>query len=371
MSAAAASTTAWVPALEVSVAGADLDFDVSKSIADVQISLASDAIDQATSTLANPAPELRFTHRPAARLFLEGSSLQIRLGYVDDLTTLFDGEVTGSAPTFPDSGVPTVTVEASSRLHWLTVPPRTERYTDKTDGQIARAVADRNSLGADVDEPPGATQHPLVVQFQQDDLAFMRARARATSCELAAEGSTLRFGPAGDGRPPAATLVWNDPQLAAGAIPLLRFQPRFDPKRAVTRVVVSGTDPLTGKRITGRAGPGDEASSAPGRTTAAECARKVFHEDRVLTVGSQPVLTTQEADTLARALFRERSQQLVQATAAIVGTPEVRPGATVEVLGVGPRFSGTYYVTRTVHTVGAGGYRTTLTLRCGDVGDLP
>jgi phage protein D len=83
------------------------------------------------------------------------------------------------------------------------------------------------------------------------------------------------------------------------------------------------------------------------------------------------VLSQQEADTLARALFRDLSQQLVTATAATVGDPQLRPGRSVDVEGVGPRFSGTYYVTRAVHATGAGGYRTTLTLRRGEVGPLP
>jgi phage protein D len=105
----------------------------------------------------------------------------------------------------------------------------------------------------------------------------------------------------------------------------------------------------------------------PGRLTAAEVARTAFG-DRALTVDQQPVLTQQEADTLARALFVERSRQLVEATGAIVGAPEVRAGDTVAVVGVGPRFGGIYYVTQAVHSLGAGGYRTTLTLRSSDVG---
>jgi phage protein D len=372
MTALATSETAWAPALEVVVAGTGLAADVSKSITDVQVTLASDGMDQVSITLANPAPALRYTHTADALLFSEGSALIVRLGYLDDLTVLFDGEITGSTPSFPDAGVPTLGVEGVSRLHRLTAPPRRQVYKNLTDGQVAALVAERNRLAPDVTESPGATTYEQLVQFNLDDLAFLRARAQATGYELSAPGSALRFAPAGDDEPPRHTLVWGQPQLAFApvpSVPLLRFQPRFTPLRTVTGVTVKGQHPVTRDALVGTAGPAD-APAPPGRLSAGEVAA-AFGADRSLTLENQPVLSLQEADTLARAVFRERSRRLVEATGAIVGAPEVQAGDTVTVLGVGWRFSGAYYVTTAVHSLGASGYRTTLTLRSGDVGALP
>ena len=373
MTAVATSETAWAPALEVLVAGTGLAADVSKSITDVQVTLAADGMDQVAITLANPAPTLRYTHTEDALLFSEGSALVVLLGYLDDLTVLFDGEVTGSTPSFPDAGIPSLVVEGVSRLHRLTAPPRRQVYNKLTDGQVAAQVAERNRLAPDVTESLGAPRHEQLVQFNRDDLTFLRARAQAIGYELSADGSVLRFAPAGDDEPPRHTLVWGQPQLAfapAPSIPLLRFQPRFTPLRTVTAVTVKGQHPVTREELVGTAGPSD-APAPPGRLGAGEVAAAAFGGDRSLTLENQPVLSRQEADTLARAVYRERSRQLVEASGATVGAPEVRAGDTVAVLGAGWRFSGVYYVTTAVHSLGAGGYRTTLTLRSSDVGAMP
>jgi Bacteriophage probable baseplate hub protein len=364
----------WAPAVEVRIDGAGLAADVSANLTDVQITLEADAIDQATLTFANPFPQLRFTHGPAARLFAEGSGLVVRLGYTGNVQTLFDGEVTSIAPSFPAAGHPTVQVEASSRLHRLTAPPRSDTYPNVTDGQVARRVAQRNNLTPDVSEAPGATTHPVLTQHNQDDLTFLRARARAIGYELTVEGTTLRYAPAADAQPASRLLVWGQPQMAMAiavgfARPLLRFDPRLNPRRPVTGVKVRGRDPLTAEPIEGTAG--DAATLPTLGMTAAEVARRAFGGDREQVVTDQPVLSQQEADTLATALYRDLAQQLVSATAGTVGDPDLRPGRTVEVAGVGPRFSGTYYVTRAVHSTGAAGYRTTLTLRRGEVGPQP
>jgi uncharacterized protein len=374
MSVLADPTAVWAPALVVQVNGAPLTVAVSANVTDVQVTLEADAIDQATLTLANPFPDLRYTHTPAARLFTEGNALTIRLGYTGRVQTLFDGEITSIVPSFPSGGHPTLQVEASSRLHRLTAPPRAITYPNTTDGQVARQVAARNNLTPLVREAPDATRHPVLTQHNQDDLTFLRTRARAIRYELAVEGTIMRFVPAADSEPPRRRLVWGEPQLALAlglSLPLMRFDPRLNPRRPVTGVVVRGRDPLTSEVIEGRAGPGDEARPPTLGMTAAEVANRAFGGDRELVVPDQPVLSQQEADTLARALFRDLSQQLVTATAATVGDAQLRPGASVDVAGVGPRFSGTYYVTRAVHSAGAGGYRTTLNLRRGDVGPLP
>lgn len=374
MIAFAGPNTVWAPALDVRLDGAGLAADVSAAITDVQVTLEADAIDQASLTFANPFPDLRFTHSAAARLFTEGSGLTVRLGYTGNVQTLFDGEITSIVPSFPAAGHPTLQVEASTRLHRLTAPPRAVTYVNATDGQVARQIAQRNNLTPGVKEGADATRHAVLTQHNQDDLSFLRARARAIGYELTVDGTTLSYAPAADAEPPRQRLVWGNPQLAiavGAAVPLLRFDPRLNPRRPVTGVIVRGRDPLTSEVLEGRAGPGDEAGGATLGMTAAEVARRAFGGDREQVIADQPVLSQQEADTLARALYRDLSEQLVSATGATPGDPDLRPGRSVEVAGVGPRFSGTYYVTRAVHATGAGGYRTTLSLRRGDVGPLP
>jgi hypothetical protein len=56
--------------------------------------------------------------------------------------------------------------------------------------------------------------------------------------------------------------------------------------------------------------------------------------------------------------FFERSSELVEARGKTVGLPSLRFGVKLDIRGLGARFSGTYLVTSTTHTIGDGGYTT-------------
>lgn len=65
----------------------------------------------------------------------------------------------------------------------------------------------------------------------------------------------------------------------------------------------------------------------------------------------------------AAAQFMKRSRECQTADAQIVGHPRLRPGNFVEVVGLRPPFDGYYYVTKTVHTLDAAGYKTQFSVR--------
>ena len=54
----------------------------------------------------------------------------------------------------------------------------------------------------------------------------------------------------------------------------------------------------------------------------------------------------------------DKQKEMVRASGATVGLPDLRAGRRVQIVRLGPRFDGQYYVTETTHTIGDGGYRT-------------
>jgi phage protein D len=62
---------------------------------------------------------------------------------------------------------------------------------------------------------------------------------------------------------------------------------------------------------------------------------------------------------------------MVKATGRTVGLPKLRAGTLIEIKGVGTRLSGTYYVTKTTHTIGDGGYTTQFECRREDTSSQP
>jgi phage protein D len=80
-------------------------------------------------------------------------------------------------------------------------------------------------------------------------------------------------------------------------------------------------------------------------------------------VVNEPQFTPDQAQRRAVALMEERLKQLVEATGTAIGLPDLRAGRRVKIVGLGARFSGTYFVTKTTHTISDSGYITKFTAR--------
>lgn len=361
--------TTFAPTLSVILNGTPTPTDVTRSITSATVIAEPTALDHATVVVANPYPALRFTHGADAGLFREGSGIVVQIGYLDASSALFDGEITCITPSFPASGVPTLAVEAQSRLFRLASPPQSHTYSQVTDAAVAEMIAQRNGLTAAA--VPTTEVHDSLVQMHKTDLEFLRSRADEIGYEVVTEGLTLNFRPRADDTPPEFVLVWGDPQLATqdGSYPLESFEPRLNARAPVTSVEVRGLDPLTRDLIKGTAQTGSEDVPAGSGMSAAQVTQAAFGSDDLVVV-NRPILTQEQADTAARAIYNDRALGLVQATGTTVGIPDLRPGTVVQVAGVGIRFSGGYYLTRVTHRIGPGGYLTSFTASSSVVGAI-
>jgi phage protein D len=66
---------------------------------------------------------------------------------------------------------------------------------------------------------------------------------------------------------------------------------------------------------------------------------------------------------MAKAHLNRLAEGLVSGSGECIGLPILRPGTTILLDGLGRRFSKTYYVEKTSHSVGTSGYRTTFSIR--------
>ena len=358
----------FAPAIEVEVEGSGLPADVLKNILDVEVSTQPSAIDHFSLTLANHFPELRWTHTKDAKLFEEGSSVRIKLGYVNKVETVFDGEITSVSPSFPESGPSTVRVEGLSRLHWLDRGTKLRTFQDMTDKDIFEKVAGDENLTPQSEATP--TKHRYLAQTNLTDFRFLLARARWLRFELLADGKNVIFRKAKEGQSKTYALVWGNPQEGlqpdADVLPLRSFSPALNAREPVASVVVRGQDSATGEAIEERASSGDEDASMGGSETAADVQSKSFKTNPEVVISDQPVASREEARELARSEYNRRARRLVTGRGASIGIPDLRSGNVVELRGIG-RFSGLYYVTSVIHRVGLSGYENLL--RCRAVVD--
>ena len=286
-------------------------------------------------------------------LFDEGNPVEIAFGYRDDTQPQLSGEITGLEPDFPEGQAPTLRVRGHDRLHRLMRARRTRSYVDMKDSEIAAQVASGAGLTANVTD--SAVKLPYVLQHDQTDLEFLKARACRIEFELAVQGRELLFRPRRFDA--SATLTLHR------EIELLAFHPCLSTLGQVTAIEVRGWDPATKKEIVGKAGAGDEGKLLGNKASGPAATQKAFGAAASARV-DMPVASQGEADKMAKQAYAEMALRYIRAEGLCIGEPRLRAGIVVEIQGLGTRFSGAYYVTSVEHSfTPKKGYRTAFSAR--------
>jgi phage protein D len=133
---------------------------------------------------------------------------------------------------------------------------------------------------------------------------------------------------------------------------LCDFHPTLTTANQISKVTVKGWDRKSGKPISASV----STQNLKINRDLVSVANVVEGREEVIT--GRPVYSQQEAKDLARGILTDQAYEMVKASGSTVGLPDLRAGARVVIKKLGPRFSGTYFVTDTTHTFGEGGYRT-------------
>jgi phage protein D len=281
-------------------------------------------------------------------------------------------------PNFPNSGPPVLTVRGLNILHRLRTKKFSHAWTNMTPSEIALDFNNLRDKGAPRIKPPWQivtdptaanneknTKREIeyVAQTDQFDVDFLLNLARMWSYELEVieEHHQLRFGPSRT----ASKFV--NYRLDWGKS-LIEFTPTLSTANQWKSVTVRGWDRRSQKPISEPIDLDDpqlKKLNANLHEMLQQC------DPREQQVVDLPVFTRAEAKDRARAMLRDRLVQIVKAKGRTVGLPGLRAGTLVDIEQVGARLSGTYFVTKTTHTIGSGGYTTEFECRREDLGSKP
>jgi phage protein D len=305
--------------------------------------------------------------------------VEVQMGYYrggkSELRTMLVGEITTLTPNFPQSGAPTINVRGLNLLHRFRTKQETKPFFMKKDSEIAKEIVD--SIAAEIRkkspqlklrlDPEDFARNvkreekiPYLLMNNQFPIRFLMERARDLGYEL-----TVEEAPGGDGRDvtlhfrPSSDVKRNTYVLEWGKS-LISFQPTLQVANQVAELTVRGWSPQTKKAIKVTV----KRDQIPGIVTPGELG--VTEPDlakKLEIVVDRPVQNEAEAKLLATNRLRQIGEVLVEAKGKTIGVPDLRSGSKVEIRGLGTRFSGTYLVTSTTHTIGDGGYTTDFTGR--------
>jgi len=302
--------------------------------------------------------------------------VEVKMGYMGELRVMLTGNFTTMEPNFPSGGAPTLTVRGLNVLHQLRRKQYVYAWTDKKDSEIAKDIATltdketkkkRFPLPIEIDQNALGKEPRIfyVAQQNQYDIDFLLTRARQRGyvvfiqeADPKVRGSKRRlyFGPSHAGQIPGLRDVTFE--LAWGKS-LVDFKPTLTTANQVKSVTVNGWDRRKNTPIKGKASLDDKELNR--NQDLYELLQKCDPREEV--VEDEPVFTQKEADERAKAILMDRQKEMVKASATTVGLPDLRAGQRVQIKGLGARFSGTYFITDTTHTINDSGYITKFNAR--------
>jgi phage protein D len=386
------ATLRFVPDYRVEINGAEIPSPLRASITSVVYEDGIDAADRVEIGIANANLRWLQSHikglgfKPPTGvsigpiqgpslsgngLFDMANKLVLSLGYADaGVAQVFKGEITGVDVSFPQSGMPAMTLVAHDYLNRLSLGKYGRGFGPLPDWIIAAILCGENLLLPLIDPAVAAASTAIGVvnvifngsgrkQKGQSDLDLLKEIAHTYDADFWVDGDVLYLSRFFKEYSPSVTLTWGES--------LLEFTPHVSTIGQVVGV---------GAKFTLREIPlslmvtvhwdFDRESLGVSVVPGAAAASLKTVLGPILSFINRPIGSP--ADIANSALFLSRKLRNIvnnrlTGTGSAVGNPAIRAGAMIQLDGLGPDFSGVYRVASATHTLDSGGYRTNFKVR--------
>ena len=378
----------YVPAYRIVINQQDVGLEIQNDVISVTYTDSLKDVDSFEMTVNNWDPD-GVPGTPAMGAFKYSDSdtfnpwqqVELWMGYYrngnDEMKRMLTGEISTMSPTFPASGGSTLTVRALNLLHRFRTNQETKAYFNKKDTEIAQDLI--NDIAANLRQKipqltlqmdPDEIQQNLAVEQQipyldmpnQYPIVFLMQRARDIGYELFLEEQGTNTQRIVIVHFLETSQVARHTYIVEWGKSLISFQPTLQTANQVSDLTVTGWNPQTKQQIKVQVTRQDLAAEGIIDPTALNITESELSQKSELVV-DHPVQSQAEARMIALKRMRQIAQGLVEARGKTLGTPDLRSGCKLQIAGLGTRFSGTYLVTSTTHTIGDGGYITDFTAR--------
>lgn len=262
-----------------------------------------------------------------------GSELSISLGPPEVAPIAFEGKVSLLGGLFAQGQLPRVQCCAEDRLWDLRQTRRIKSWEQLDLAGIAQQIASEHGLSAQVDA--ASPTWALMQQWNETDLAFLRARCAAVGAELWFFDGKLRIATREARQGNELTLVQGN-ELVALDIDCDLAQQR-------SGVHISGYDANAKAQLDESAGSAELGGLAAGGSSGLDALLQAFGERKTQRLHDAP-LDAEQARVRAKAELRRRAQGFVRARGITRGSPEMEVGSRLTLQRVGSLFEGDGYV---------------------------
>jgi Rhs element Vgr protein len=268
-----------------------------------------------------------------------GKPLEVKLGARDQLTTtsLFKGEIVSLELNFGAGGVELM-VRGFDRSHVLIRARNVRTFQNQTTSDIVSKVLGEAGFDAQCDSTSDV--HEFMQQDNETDWDFIWRLAERVGFEFVVQDKVAHF------RKPTA----DSPVSLDWPHTLRSFRPRVTATQQAAKVTLAAHDPKTKSVIDVTAStPNQVARIGVERSTVASA-----FDGADVHIATEPVKSQSEGTAVAQALLDKLANGYIAAEGVSDGNPSIRAGTSVQVSGLGSKYSGLYRVASATHILRGG-----------------
>ncbi len=277
--------------------------------------------------------------------FKPGAAIKISAGYDQTDESIFEGVVIRHGIKISGANYARLVIECRDKAVGMTIGRKNANYVDQKDSDIiTKLIGNCSGLTADVGSTD--TQYKELVQYYCTDWDFMIARAEVNGLLAIVD---------------AGTVTVKAPQTSAAAtltvtygVDLMEFHADIDARTQLTSVKGTTWDMATQAVQEQAASP--QTLNTQGNLDSATLAKVIgldaYRLQTPVTMESGALKAWADGQQLKAGLARIRGRMKFQ------GSAKAKPGALIELKGVGARFSGNVFVSAVSHEIENGNWIT-------------
>jgi len=322
---------------------------------------------------------LKITDRD--RAFIDDPRLEnnkhitFRIGYANRMCRERTVIIKEVHPVYPDTGNVSLTIKAFDLSAVAKDNAEPKNWGKKTASEIASAIAQRYGYDEEVEATNDIPTKDRIQSGAITDMEYLRSLAARLNYDCFVEGAALNFKPREYKGNPAHVFVY----FSSGESVLRKFQPSVKSYQP-DQHAMSGASDKDKKNVAGKSADSGEKKSGvsvlsvngsskltsgqsreiPSDTAAPKTpTATVTKASRILPT---PETTNAKVNEVLKGSLSKKESKAVDATADLLGSPDVYLREIVRIEGVGRKHSGNYRVRRVLHEIDEAHFFTTIGL---------
>lgn len=268
--------------------------------------------------------------------FVPGKNIELKIGYRSDESTIFKGMITGQSIKARANGNSILSVECADPAVMLTRTTKSRYFYDVSESDVfEQIISEYSRLGAEIE----STQytHKELLQFQSIDWDFILSRADINGLLCLVDAGTISIKKPDFSQEPVETVSYGnnlfelDAEIdATTQLGSVKGQTWDYSKTESSEVEAVSASPVTPSNLSS-----NDLSSSFGDS------------DNLLRAGAK--IPNEILQSWANTKLMKHELAKVRGRAQMRGLPTVKPGAVIELAGVGDRFNGKAFVSGVKH----------------------